>query len=97
MKTEVYSWRVSAELKTGLQREARRRRVSMAKLLETAAVRLLDHSDEDQDEKKERARLMEAARKCFGTIEAEPDLAETSGKRIKEILKMRNEAERAGR
>ena len=37
MKTEVYSWRVSTELKTGLEREARRRKISLAAALDIAA------------------------------------------------------------
>ena len=37
MKTEVYSWRVATDIKTGLEREARRRRISLAAVLDLAA------------------------------------------------------------
>jgi hypothetical protein len=37
IKTEVYSWRLSQEVKTELEREARRRKISVAALLEEAA------------------------------------------------------------
>ena len=35
MKTEVYSWRLSGELKSDLEREARLRRVPVSLVLET--------------------------------------------------------------
>jgi len=41
MKTEVYSWRVWQEVKTELEREARRRKMSAAALIEVAARELL--------------------------------------------------------
>lgn len=44
MKTEVYSWRVSSELKSDLQRAARHRRVSLASVLEEAARKWLKES-----------------------------------------------------
>jgi len=34
MKTEVYSWRVAADLKTGLMREAHRRKTSLSAVLD---------------------------------------------------------------
>ena len=37
MKTEVYSWRVSSDLKPDLEREAHSRKASLASLLDTAA------------------------------------------------------------
>jgi hypothetical protein len=37
MKTEVYSWRVSPDIKTGLEREARRRKMSVSAVLDLAA------------------------------------------------------------
>ena len=50
MKTEVYSWRVSTDLKTGLEREARRRKISLAKALDLAAEEWLKKSGADDDD-----------------------------------------------
>ena len=47
MKTEVYSWRVSADLKTGLEREARRRKISLSAALDLAAQEWLNKRDVD--------------------------------------------------
>jgi len=37
MKSEIYSWRVSTDIKTNLEREARRRGMSLAAVLDLAA------------------------------------------------------------
>jgi len=42
MKTEVYCWRVSTDLKNSLEREARRRKVSLSAVLDLAARTWLD-------------------------------------------------------
>jgi hypothetical protein len=66
MKTEVYSWRVSTELKTGLEREARRRRVSLSAALDLAAQEWLAKSGDGGDE--DQKRLQRAAAACFGAF-----------------------------
>ncbi|HTW64707.1 MAG TPA: ribbon-helix-helix protein, CopG family [Bryobacteraceae bacterium] len=68
MKTEVYSWRVSAELKTGLEREARRRKTSLSAVLEAAAQEWLKKNGADRDDEREQKRLHEAASKFVGAI-----------------------------
>lgn len=67
MKTEVYSWRVSTELKTGLEREAKQRKVSLSAVLDLAARDWLAKNRADEDEEEQR-RLHAAAAKSFGTI-----------------------------
>ena len=68
MKTEVYSWRVSTDLKTGLEREARRRHVSFAAILEMAAQEwLTKNSAGDNDEERQRM-LHQAASECLGVL-----------------------------
>ena len=47
MKTEVYSWRLSRELKSDLEREARLRKVSVSSVLETAVRDWLRKSNAD--------------------------------------------------
>ncbi len=66
MKTEVYSWRVSTELKTGLEREARRRKTSVSAVLDLAAQEWLRKSATGKDDEEEQRRLQQAASECFG-------------------------------
>jgi hypothetical protein len=67
MKTEVYSWRVSAGLKTGLELEARRRKLSLSAALDLAARDWLN-KDAQMESDDEQARLHNAALECFGAF-----------------------------
>jgi hypothetical protein len=84
MKTEVYSWRVSTELKSVLERDARRRKISLAKALDLAAEEWLKKGGA-QDDAVEQRRLHAAAVKTFGTIEGHPGDAEN----VREIVRQR--------
>ena len=68
MKTEVYSWRVSPDLKTSLEREARRHKISLSTLLDLAAQEWLKKSAPCNDDDEEQRRLQNAAMKCAGTL-----------------------------
>ena len=68
MKSEVYSWRVSTDLKTGLEREAHRRKISVSAVLDLAARDWLSQSGTETDADEEQPRLHKAASKCFGTL-----------------------------
>ena len=68
MKSEVYSWRVSTDLKTELEREARRRRISVAAVLDLAARHWLNNGGAEIGGDEEQARLQKAAAKCFGAL-----------------------------
>jgi hypothetical protein len=68
MKTEVYSWRVSTELKTGLERAARRRKTSLSAVLDLAAQEWLTKSGADDEGGAEQRRLHQAASKCLGAF-----------------------------
>jgi hypothetical protein len=70
MKTEVYSWRLSPDLKTGLEREARRLNLSLSAVLELASMDWLKKIAAANDGNDEQQRLQEAASKCLGTIES---------------------------
>jgi hypothetical protein len=89
MKTEVYSWRVSTDLKTGLEREARRRKISLAKALDLAAEEWLKKSgivDDDAEQK----RLHEAASKFLGVISSgDSHRSENVRKIVRERLRRR--------
>ena len=68
MKTEVYSWRVSPDIKTGLEREARRRKISVSAALHLAARDwLLKTSMANQDDEAQ-YRLKRAASRWLGAL-----------------------------
>ena len=69
MKTEVYSWRVSAELKTELEQEAHRRKISLSAVLDLAARDWLNQGMIENDGEAEQLRLHMAASKCFGAFD----------------------------
>lgn len=69
MKTEVYSWRVSTEVKTELEREARRRNMSLSAVLDLAAHEWLNKSGAENHGDQEQARLQREAYKCFAAFE----------------------------
>jgi len=68
MKSEVYSWRVSTDLKTGLERAAHRRKLSVAAVLDLAARDWLAKDGAETEGDDEQPRLHKAASKCFGTL-----------------------------
>jgi hypothetical protein len=68
MKTEVYSWRLSGELKSDLERKARLRKVPVSAVLETAVRDWLKHSDTEVPEDEAQRRLQAAAANCLGTL-----------------------------
>jgi hypothetical protein len=69
MKTEVYSWRVSPELKAELEKAAREERVSVAKLLERITRGWLEERKaEASDDEAEQARIRAAAAPYIGAF-----------------------------
>lgn len=68
MKTEVYSWRISADMKTELEREARRRKTSLSGILDLAAREWLNRSGGESHADEEQRRLHAAAFQCFGAF-----------------------------
>lgn len=68
MKTEVYSWRVSRDLKSHLEREARHRKVPVSSLLEEAARKWLKESATSVDDDETQRKLHAAAETCFGVL-----------------------------
>jgi hypothetical protein len=91
MDTEVYSWRVSRELKSELERQARIHQTSLAAVLNLAARDWLKQSAVTVGEVEEQRRLHEAAMKCVGTIAGgNPRRAETARETIRERIKLRH-------
>jgi hypothetical protein len=90
MKTEVYSWRVSTDIKTGLEREARRRKLSLSAILDLAAEEWLKKSAPGDDDKEQR-RLQQAAMKCFGSLAGgDPLRSENAAQAIRQRLRQRH-------
>jgi post-segregation antitoxin (ccd killing protein) len=68
MKTEVYSWRLSGELKSDLEREARLRKVAVSSVLETAVRDWLKKSNTDAPDDQAQRKLHTAAARCLGVL-----------------------------
>lgn len=68
MKTEVYSWRLSGELKSDLERKARLRKVPVSAVLETAVRDWLKNSETEVAEDEAQRNLQAAADACFGAL-----------------------------
>jgi hypothetical protein len=88
MKGEVYSWRLSRELKDDLEQAARREGVSLSRLLERIARDWLKaRSSAAEDDEAEQKRLRAVAMQFAGTIRGgDPDRAAEAGKRVRELL-----------
>jgi hypothetical protein len=67
-KTEVYSWRVDADLKQRLEDAAREERVSVGRLLERMARDWLGHKRLGESEEELQRRLHAEAEKYIGTL-----------------------------
>lgn len=91
MKTDVYSWRLSPDLKSELQEAARAERKSVADLLEEIVKDWLRHTRGQADTEEERQqRVREAVMKCAGTIEGGPDLAENARSEVRARIARRH-------
>ena len=68
MKTEVYSWRLSRELKSNLERQARLRKVSVSSVLEMAVRDWLKKSAIGTAGDAAQRKLHAAAEHCLGVL-----------------------------
>src|SRR6266853_610938 len=90
MKTEVYSWRLSGELKSDLEREAHLRKVSVSSALETAVRDWLKKSNTDAPDAQAQRKLRAAAARCLGVLTAlNSRRAETAREAVRRRLKRR--------
>jgi predicted transcriptional regulator len=90
MRTEVYSWRLSGELKSDLEREARLRKVPVSAVLETAVRDWLKKGDTDISEDEAQRRLHGAAAGCLGVLASgNSRRAETARDALRKRLRMR--------
>jgi hypothetical protein len=100
MKTEVYSWRVSAARKADLESEARRERTSVAELLERITGDWLQERRTSRNgEQDEQAALRRRVMATVGTIRSgDPTLATRAREVVRErIARKHAEESRASR
>ena len=90
MKTEVYSWRLSKELKSDLEREAHHRKVPVSSVLETAVRDWLKKSNTDAPDDQAQRKLHTAATRCLGVLAGiHSRRAETAREAVRRRLKRR--------
>ena len=68
MKTEVYSWRVSSELKSDLERAARSRKVPVSSILDQAVRLWLDRQALAEPDEAKQQRLHAELQQFIGSI-----------------------------
>lgn len=87
MKTEVYSWRLSGEVKADLERQARARKVPVSHILDVAVLDWLKRSGVDAAGEEAQRKLHAAAARCLGILAGgNPHRAETAREAIRERL-----------
>lgn len=92
MKTEVYSWRLSTEVKADLEREARVRRMPVSAILEAAVREWLKKDGNNGADDAAQDRLHAAAGRCIGVL-ASGDFhrAERARETLRQRLRTRRE------
>jgi predicted transcriptional regulator len=90
MKTEVYSWRVSPEIKKNLERTARRRNLSVAQALEQATQDWVSKNSEPLEDEEEQRWLHQGVMKFAGTLESgDPNRSTGVSERVRQKLRKR--------
>jgi hypothetical protein len=97
MKTEVYSWRVSAQKKLELEMEARREGKSVAQLLDEMSSQWIEERKnsrplDDVEQERIRKRVLALAGSYSG---GDPQRAANASERVREILRERYGRKRA--
>jgi predicted transcriptional regulator len=89
MKSHVYSWRLSGELKSKLERAARLRRAPVSALLEQAArAWLTQNAAELGDDEETQRKLHAAAERYIGCIAGDnPHRSEKAKELVREKLR----------
>jgi hypothetical protein len=88
MKSEVYSWRLSPDLKDDLEAAARREHMSVSRLLERIAREWLQaRAAAVADDEAEQERLRAIAMRYVGALRSgDPHLSEKVSERVREHL-----------
>jgi len=91
MKTEVYSWRLSSEVKSDLEREARERKVPVSSVLDLAVREWLEKHDADDGDQEAQRRLHAAAANCLGVLaRGNSQRSETARAAVRKRLRRRD-------
>jgi predicted transcriptional regulator len=91
MRTEVYSWRLSAELKSDLEREARLKNVSTSAILEMAVRDWLRNGRADTADDGVQQKLQAEVANSVGVLAGRnPRRAETAREAIRKQLGKRH-------
>ena len=95
MKTEVYSWRVSADRKLELETEARRQGKSVAELLdEISADWLQQRRSSRSDDQAEQEQIRKRVMASVGTIRGgDPTRSARTGELVRGIIKRKHQKE----
>jgi len=95
MKTEVYSWRVSAEKKAELEGEARREGTSLSSLLDRITSDwLMQNRDGRADDEAEQTAIRKKVMATVGTIRGgDPTRSQRAGELVREIIRRKHEKE----
>jgi len=87
MKSEVYSWRLSPDLKADLEHVARQERVSVSRLLERIAREWLKARPSADDDEAEQERIRASAMRFIGKLHSgDPDRSAMVSQRVRERL-----------
>jgi len=90
MKTDVYTWRLSRELKADLEREARLRDKPVSSLLDLAVREWLERTTREPADDDVQAKLHAAAKASFGVLSSgPPDRSENVRKYVRKRLRRR--------
>lgn len=90
MKEEVYSWRLSGELKSDLEREARLRKLPVSSVLDLAVRDWLKKSGADVAGDEVQYALHAGAERCLGVIASgNSRRAETARKSVRDRIQRR--------
>ena len=95
MKTEVYSWRVSATRKATLEDEARRRGSSVAEVLEQiTADWFAEHGNRDAKDDAEQAAIRKRAMAAIGSIRGgDPTRSARTSELVRQIIRRKHDKE----
>ena len=88
MKTEVYSWRLSAERKAELEAEARREGTSLSGLLDrVTAGWLAERRNGRSDDEAQQAAIRKRAMAAIGSVAGDdPGRGERAGELVREVI-----------
>ena len=87
MKSEVYSWRLSPELKSDLEHAARQEGVSVSRLLDRITREWLKARPGAADDEAEQERIRASAMRSIGKLRGgDPDRSAMVSQRVREQL-----------